>query len=530
MARSALFWTLAVLSAILGYELLRYIVVGAVRARIRRSAWRFIERNRVRIDPFKFGGRILIRHELANDIEIQQAMLQAARERGVEFGAVRTLVEEWIDEMAPRFSLATYYKFGYAVARLALRVAYAPLVDAESLKRAEAKLPDDAVRIYVINHRSNADYILVSYALAQRIALSWAVGEWARVFPLETLFKAFGAFFIRRKFKDPLYHTVLRRYVQLITKRGVTQGFFPEGMLTRTGAFNEPRVGLLDYIVSVKRDPEFRRDIRFIPVGIQFDRVLEDEVLIAEKQGRERPPTALEKLRSLASLLWRIPRGAFRNAVRVVLRRPFRQGYAAVSFGEPLSLDRWLAERPGTLDLPKEERQARVRSLAQELMARIGAVVPATPVPLVCRAALDAAAGSLETPLAVGDLATRVAALRRRLAAARVPLVTGGRVGIESETDRLAEETESGERRPELAAVESEIAEAHDAEATVREGLDVLRRRRLVVLEDRLARFDPRARPVFEYYARSVPALAVAAAAASPSPALAPAAAPKEAS
>jgi glycerol-3-phosphate O-acyltransferase len=53
------------------------------------------------------------------------------------------------------------------------------------------------VIIYVMNHRSNADYILVSYALAGHVAISYAVGEWARAFPLEVVFKSFGSYFIR---------------------------------------------------------------------------------------------------------------------------------------------------------------------------------------------------------------------------------------------------------------------------------------------------------------------------------------------
>ena len=70
-----------------------------------------------------------------------------------------------------------------------------------------------------MNHRSNADYVLVSYALAGQVAISYAVGEWARAFPLEHMFKAFGSYFIRRRYREPLYHTVLERYVQLITRK-----------------------------------------------------------------------------------------------------------------------------------------------------------------------------------------------------------------------------------------------------------------------------------------------------------------------
>ncbi len=40
-------------------------------------------------------------------------------------------------------------------------------------------------------------------------ALSHAVGEWARIWPLQTLVRPMGAYFIRRDSKDPLYRLVL---------------------------------------------------------------------------------------------------------------------------------------------------------------------------------------------------------------------------------------------------------------------------------------------------------------------------------
>ena len=109
-----------------------------------------------------------------------------------------------------------------------------------------------------MNHRSNADYVLVSYALAGQVAISYAVGEWARAFPLEHMFKAFGSYFVRRKYREPLYHAVLERYVQLITREGVTQGIFLEGGLTRDGLLKSPKIGLLDYVLGIARDPAYR--------------------------------------------------------------------------------------------------------------------------------------------------------------------------------------------------------------------------------------------------------------------------------
>jgi 3-oxoacyl-[acyl-carrier-protein] synthase II len=75
---------------------------------------------------------------------------------------------------------------------------------------------------------------------------------------------------------------VLERYIQLITRHGVTQGIFLEGGLSRDGRIQPAKTGLLDYIAGTARDPAFDRDIWFVPVAINYDRVLEDRSLIRE--------------------------------------------------------------------------------------------------------------------------------------------------------------------------------------------------------------------------------------------------------
>ena len=139
-----------------------------------------------------------------------------------------------MDEIVPSFNLLAYYRLGYGVARLVLPLLYKVSVGHEPRAALNA-IPRDSVVIYLMNHRSNADYVLVAYVLSGRVAVSYAVGEWARVWPLETLFKSFGSYFVRRRYPEALYHKVLERYVQLITRHGVTQGVFIEGGLTRDG-------------------------------------------------------------------------------------------------------------------------------------------------------------------------------------------------------------------------------------------------------------------------------------------------------
>ncbi|MEZ4455779.1 MAG: 1-acyl-sn-glycerol-3-phosphate acyltransferase [Gemmatimonadales bacterium] len=111
------------------------------------------------------------------------------------------------------------------------------------------------VMVYLSNHRSNMDYVVVSFVLAQSVSISYAVGEWAGPGRSNTCSKSFGSYFVRRNFRDPLYHLVLERYVQPITRNRVTQGLFPEGGLTRDGTLRPPKIGLLDYLVGTLRDP-----------------------------------------------------------------------------------------------------------------------------------------------------------------------------------------------------------------------------------------------------------------------------------
>ena len=82
-------------------------------------------------------------------------------------------------------------------------------------------------------------------AVIHRVALSYAVGEWALVWPLSALFRSFGGYFVRRGETDPLYHAVLERFVQLLVGQGAVTGFFLEGALSRDGGLRRARTVLV---------------------------------------------------------------------------------------------------------------------------------------------------------------------------------------------------------------------------------------------------------------------------------------------
>lgn len=152
------------------------------------------------------------------------------------------------------------------------------------------------------------------------------------------------------------------------------QAVFPEGGLSLDGALAEPRLGILKYIVE-GHDLSLR-DVVFVPVAINYERVFEDRILVAAGQRGERRFRAKISVVAwfLVKQMWLRLRGRYH-----------RFGYAAVSFGAPVHLHRFLAEEPEDT-LPK---------LADQLMHRIAVEIPVLPVPLVARALL-AASGPLD--------------------------------------------------------------------------------------------------------------------------------------
>ena len=361
-------------------------LVGAVviSSRAPRIALRALHRSRGRVDRYKLTKKSFIRDTLLADEEIARAVTEHAGENSVPEREAWKRVETYIDEIVPFFNILTYYRIGLVVARALLSFFYK--VSAEYAGRSShGTLPRDAIVVYLMNHRSNADYVLVGYVLSGQVAISYAVGEWARTFPLEYIFKSFGAYFIRRKYREKLYHTVLERYVQLITRNGVTQGIFLEGGLSRDGKLGKAKIGLLDYVLGVARDPEMRKRLYIVPVAINYDRVLEDRSLLREldaREGRKRPPRRVQFAEVLGYVWW--------NSARLVARRWKRYGRAAVVIGEPFPVAPWLDEQDritGNLfGIERHERLARVQLLSDAVLEQIAAIIPVTSVTLACAA------------------------------------------------------------------------------------------------------------------------------------------------
>src|SRR5437763_5331128 len=272
----------------------------------KRYARRFQRSQRIRIDRFKLKRRHAdIELEVFASRGVVDAIREYAKSHHVTTEEATGKARTYLREIVPKFNLLAYYRIGAPLARAIMHFLYRPVVERNPLREFTETAPKGAVVVYLINHRSNADYVLVAHMLFKFVSLSYAIGEWARVWPLNHVFKWIGGYFVRRRYREPLYHAVLSTFVQTITKNGVTQGIFIEGGLSRDGAFQKPKLGMLDYIVTAKRDAAFGGPLFIIPTAINYDRVLEDRNLTEELLGREDRSTKGEKLSTTFGFLFK---------------------------------------------------------------------------------------------------------------------------------------------------------------------------------------------------------------------------------
>lgn len=417
------------------------------RRRMERVVARLNQRLERPIEPFKLARRYDMIQRLCYDPEVARAIAAHARQKGVPENVAFQQARRYAREIVPRFSATAYFGFATRAAKWLSLALYNVRIGAHD-EAAYSRIGRDATLVFVMNHRSNMDYVLVTWIAAERSALAYAVGEWARVWPLSALIRAMGAYFIRRRARDDLYRRVLARYVGLATDGGVAQAVFPEGGLSLDGRLTRPRLGILKYIVE-ERSAE-GRDVVFVPVALNYDRVFEDRVLVAaSERGERRFPARISVVARFVLLQFRL----------WLTRRYRRHGEAAVSFGAPLSLKDFTARNGG----------ATVEALGARLMHEIGAQVPVLPVPLVAHLLVQA----------------------------------GGPVSEQALVDRAAGMLD---RLPPGHGVPPD----EDGARTVAAGLDILRRRGM--LDETAAGIAPaqQARALVEYYANSIAHLPVA--------------------
>lgn len=263
--------------------------------------------------------------QVLGDDDLDTAICKLAAERGKKADDFRGLAKRYIKEIAADVDY-TYVELMNRLLGGTLRKIYENFdVDTKGLKRAKELYAEGPV-IFVPNHKSHVDYLVLSHVLYQNsmtiphIAAGMNLGFW----PLGKIFRRCGAYFIRRQFRDnPVYRLVLEAYLKVLLKEGYSQEFFIEGGRSRTGKLRPPKTGMISMLGMAAANAGLPR-LNFIPVALTYDRVIEQRSLISESEGgakeSERP-----------SHLLRLP--------KYLKKRHRGHGSIYIRFGEPVAMD-----------------------------------------------------------------------------------------------------------------------------------------------------------------------------------------------
>ena len=265
------------------------------------------------------------------------------------------------------------------------------------------KLGQDHSLVFLPSHKSNADHLVLQYALFENDfpPNHTAGGDNMNFFPVGPVVRRSGIFFIRREFKDnEPYKFVLRQYIDYLLEKRFPLEWYIEGGRSRTGKLRPPRFGMLSYVVDTYlRD--LVDDIVIIPISIAYDQISDVSTYAAEQRGEGKEQEGATWL------------------VRTIGNLRKKYGAIYIRFGEVISLAERLEQG---IDLTSEEGRLVVPKLAFEVANRINAATPITPVSLVTLALLSQSGRGLSVDETITVLEPFLAYVKQRDLPTTVPL------------------------------------------------------------------------------------------------------------
>jgi len=246
-------------------------------------------------------------------------------------------------------------------------------LDMEGLHRVKSAATK-APLVFVPCHKSHFDYLILNYLLYTNNMPSphVAAGRNLAFWPMGTLFRKSGAFFIKRTFHGvKLYTAVFTGYVHMLIAQGFNIEFFIEGGRSRTGKLVLPKTGLVSILLDAYKNGVCK-DLIFAPVYLGYDRLLEETAILNELEGIQKKQESF----------WQLIRA------RKVLKK--RHGFIYVQFAEPISLDALVSRSNRSIqDLDQAEYQAIGRNLSYRIINAINDISVVTPQALTACAILN---------------------------------------------------------------------------------------------------------------------------------------------
>lgn len=320
--------------------------------------------------PHKPTDRLI--EETMRDRVFKASLTEAAAQKNRPLASVEREAVRDLDQIAARYSPSAVAVAAPVLHWVFNRIYDGIDVDEAGLDRA-LKVAAHAPVVLTPSHKSHVDYLVMSYVLWQRgysVPLV-AAGANLSFFPLGPFLRRGGAFFLRRSFKgDPIYTAAFKAYLKKLVHDGIHHEFFPEGGRSRTGKLLQPKLGMFSWLTEAVLEGA-RDELLFVPIAIDYEKVVESSSYSAELKGGEK------KAEDLSALL-SAPKVLSENYGRIHLR-----------FDEPVSLRALLKERNLIgKEVTEEDKRGLVRALGHRVMWGINRVSTVTPHALLAAALL----------------------------------------------------------------------------------------------------------------------------------------------
>lgn len=296
---------------------------------------------------------------------------------------LRRVVQAILEEIGFKRNMTVIRFLGIVLNKVLIQMTTGVFVNQESIITVKRELAKSRSPVlYLPSHRSYADFVLMSYmcfahdleipaiaaGMGKPLILNNTKNDSTKIWISTNFFILFadfhgmvgmgsmlrntGAFFMRRSFStDKMYWEVFREYVRtLITKYHSGVEFFIEGTRSRSSKALTPKIGLFTMLL----EPFLKRhvfDLTIIPVGVSYDRPVEEQLFAYEMLGVPKPKESTKGLFKVFEIMDSCHGGMF------------------VNFGQPMSLFDYF-ERDRSIYFPANDKTT--QTLSKDRLQLIG--------------------------------------------------------------------------------------------------------------------------------------------------------------
>jgi glycerol-3-phosphate O-acyltransferase len=336
---------------------------GTLEGVLRRRLVAEIDRRRTLVTGPVVRSRYASADLIMSDPQLVEAIKERVEKKGEPEDEVRAGCRRMLDEIMPDY----HYGFidGWEVMLKAFGVfdkvfdgIYTEPEELDMVKALALKGPI----VLLPGHRSHVDYILLSWVfghISDLMVPYIAAGKNLSFWPLGWWFRGSGAFFIRRTMEeDDIYRHVLAAFIRQIVRDGQHVEIFMEGTRSRSGKVLPPKLGLFTMVLEALGELPPGKEIHFLPIAINYERVIEERSYFLEQSGRDKRGENIKGLVETQDVL------------------ASRYGRIYVRFGRPFTMD----DVRGDVQSPSDHEG--IRRLAYKLFYEMDRAFHITPTGL----------------------------------------------------------------------------------------------------------------------------------------------------